>query len=117
MTPSLGRTVHYCLTKADAEAIREKRRLLSGSFRGNSATEGDVFAAVIVRTLEGSGPLSASTLVNLKVQLDGDDTLWVTDCKQSVLKISPVLVSTIQEVVAAGVQPGEWFEPPRVPSS
>ena len=83
--PTVGRTVHYTLTEADAEVINRRRSDASLNLRqiqeaksgfvahiGNSATEGQVCAAVIVRTW-GETPESA---VNLQVLLDGNDVYW-----------------------------------------
>lgn len=111
MQPTVGRIVHYKLSEGDAEQIN-RRRLDAGAFRrslaghaieagehgrtghvehvGNSASEGDVYPAVIVRTWAETG-----TTVNLQVLLDGNDHYWATSRQE-------------------GEQPGYWSWPPRV---
>ena len=101
MTPTIGRIVHYCLTEHDAESINRRRvvRYLGSDTSshtlvlnvGNHASEGDVFPAMIVRVWP--------TSVNAQVQLDGNDTLWVTSVTEE-----------------DGAVPGRWFWPPRVPA-
>ena len=99
MTPSIGRIVHYTLTKDDAERIT-KRRADFAKHRhteaytdtgyvahfGNDAHEGDTYPAVIVRVFD--------TSVNLKVMLDGSDELWALSHSE-------------------GEGPGFWAWPPR----
>lgn len=84
-TPSIGRVVHYRLSKSDAQEINKRRKRFQGApaqvwgFQahvGNRASAGDVFPAVIVRVF-GDNP-GANTTVNLQVQLDGNDTYWAT---------------------------------------
>ncbi|MEU5259009.1 hypothetical protein [Amycolatopsis sp. NPDC021455] len=88
--PTIGRTVHYTLTQADADAINARRAgatklnaagvtLASQNLgalihTGNRAEEGDVYPMVIVRVW-GDRPESA---VNGQVHLDGNDLHWVT---------------------------------------
>lgn len=109
MQPSLGRIVLYRLHAQDAEQINRRRNDFSATtiatlgqvtwpggpgrsghigHYGSTVSEGDVFAAVIVRTFE-------SAPVNLKVLLDGNDDYWATSRLE-------------------GDEPGQWFWPPRV---
>ncbi len=73
-TPTIGRIVHYKLTKGDAQEIQRKR-LQAGhaTFSGNTAAEGDVFPALIVRVWDEPKPS-----VQLQVFPDGNDTYWAT---------------------------------------
>ncbi len=79
-TPTIGRTVLYILTAADADAINQRRAHPRGgasedaghrNFVGNRASEGDICPAVVVRTFGGPA-------ANLQVLLDGNDTYWAT---------------------------------------
>ncbi len=96
MQPSVGRIVHYTLTEADAEAINRRRpngpmgHNGNGSVvhAGNHAAEGQVYAAMVVRTFDGP-------YANLQVFLDGNDHYWATSRSE-------------------GEGPGFWFWPPRV---
>lgn len=83
MKPTIGRIVHYRLSRQDADEIAATRGTrgsgaVSGmpvSIRaGNPVKEGDTFPAMIVRTW-GDAPESA---VQLQVFLDGNDTHWAT---------------------------------------
>jgi hypothetical protein len=77
MKPTIGRIVHYRLSKQDAEEIASRRGLHVHAheiLRGNRVEEGDTFPAMIVRTW-GDQPTSA---VQLQVFLDGNDTHWAT---------------------------------------
>jgi hypothetical protein len=88
MIPTVGRTVHYKLSAHDAEHVNDRRRGGDLADRnGNQAAEGDICAAVVVRTF------GAST-ANLQVQLDGDDHYWATSRME-------------------GTEPGQWSWPPR----
>lgn len=109
MKPTLGRIVHYKLTREDAEQVNRRRADFAafnhanrssvtepgfpgrsghvGHF-GNEAAEGDVYPAMVVRTFGGS-------TVNLQVYLDGNDAYWATSRM-------------------GGDAPGEWMWPPRV---
>lgn len=71
IVPTVGRIVLYRLSEADERDIRMQRE---GAGGGNRPDEGSVYPAIIVKTW-GDAPDSA---VNLKVMLDGTDTLWVT---------------------------------------
>ncbi len=107
MTPTVGRIVHYKLGDYDAESINS-RRLDAGAFNrsltgqphpgergrsghvlhtGNQVAEGDVLAAVVVRTF-------GADTVNLKVLLDGNDDYWAISRPE-------------------GELPGQWAWPPR----
>jgi hypothetical protein len=99
MTASVGRIVHYTLNQADADAINRRRADFTAAESaagrtgfvghvGNSASEGDVCAAVVVRTW-------GYPSVNLQVLLDGTDTYWATSRSE-------------------GDGPGHWSWPPRV---
>lgn len=94
MIPTVGRIVHYRLSKQDAEQINVRRsdfRAFEAGHKhphepgqpaatghiahvGNSASAGDIHPMIIVRVW-GQTPDSA---VNGQVLLDGNDTLWVT---------------------------------------
>lgn len=98
--PSIGRIVHYRLSAHDTDVINASRRqaLDFAQKHGlripifNSVYQGDAFPATIVRVW-GDTPQAA---VNLKVQLDGQDDLWVTSR-------------------VCGEQNGMWLWPPFVP--
>jgi len=96
MNPTIGRIVHYVISEGDAQLINKRRGDFS-AYRarhaaavvapepgepgatghighvGNYVAEGDIYPAMVVRNFGGTG-----TTVNLKVQLDGDDTYWAT---------------------------------------
>lgn len=89
MKPSIGRTVHYRLTKDQCEQIRKRRRDAARKaagqaesgyvvHTGNDSDPGDVVPLVIVRTWGGP-----DELVNGQAMLDGNDTLWVTSARYS----------------------------------
>lgn len=86
--PTIGRIVHYRLSDQDVEQVAELRR--ETGRQGNTARPGDVYPAIVVRTF------GDSLGVNLRVMLDGPDTLWVTSRGYSV------------------ETPGCWFWPPRI---
>lgn len=108
--PSLGRVVHYTLTAGAAASINVRRadyRAFEAGHAhphepgqpratghiahvGNTAEEGQVFPAQIVRIFDPE-----STTVNLQVALDGNDTYWATSVRE-------------------GDGPGTWCWPPRV---
>jgi hypothetical protein len=112
MRPTVGRIVHYTLTRQDADAINVRRadyRAFEASHKhphepgtpaatghiahvGNTAREGDVCAATVVRIFDPS-----VTTANLQVDLDGNDTYWATSRQEG----------------AAGL-PGSWAWPPAV---
>lgn len=78
--PAVGRWVHYRLSTADVTEINRRRRRSAAAPanqwgfiapRGNPVSTGQLCAALVVATFGG-------TTVNLSVQLDGSDTLWVT---------------------------------------
>lgn len=86
--PSIGRVVHYTLSKHDATLINKRRQDAYDSkiaaqnsgavvHVGNSVAEGDVYPMMIVRVW-------SPDMVNGQVILDGDDTLWVTSVKLGV---------------------------------
>lgn len=73
--PILGQRVLYQLTKGDAEAIQLARNIESVVGRkGNTAREGQYYAADVVRVFGGN----PDGWANLKVLLDGNDVHWVT---------------------------------------
>ena len=85
-TVTVGRTVLYRVSEYDATQINKRRKdaYTSGAYHeengtiahiGNEVIEGQVFPAVVVRVWSGD-------LVNLTVQLDGNDTLWATSRQQ-----------------------------------
>lgn len=85
MNPTIGGIVHYKLSASDAEQINRRRQDWVGTcaeyggppgdgyqaHAGNSAAEGEVCPAVVVRTFGG-------TSANLQVWLDGSDSFWAT---------------------------------------
>jgi hypothetical protein len=106
MKPTVGRIVHYRLSKADAERITTARA--RDSERGNPVGEGSVVPLVVTAfwpgeyeggaylahhgpgtTYEGPGGVNGQAL------LDGPDSLWVCSAPQH-----PTLS-------------GCWFWPPR----
>lgn len=70
--PEVGDRVLYKLTEHDVRTIFDRRT--KHGFNANRSEVGQVFPGVIVRTW-GDAPGSGA---NLRVFLDGDDTLWVT---------------------------------------
>ena len=86
MKPSIGRIVHYTLSKYDVDVIQNRRKE-DGTY-GNAVREGDVYPAVVVRTFHGES-------INAQVLLDGPDSFWA--CSRN-----------------EGDQPGTWAWPPRV---
>jgi hypothetical protein len=78
--PRLGDIVLYKLTDEDEEAIK-RQRLAQGSqiFPGNPASAGTIYPAMVVATFGVSDPGSP---VNIKVLLDGNDTLWALSRRQ-----------------------------------
>lgn len=93
MIPSIGRIVHYRLSKSDAAQITKRRRDANQSgvasqetgvvvHCGNDPREGDVYPLVVTRVWSYDQPAAEETLVNGQVLLDGNDTLWVTSVKQ-----------------------------------
>jgi hypothetical protein len=64
-----GRIVHYVLTKEDAKNILQSR--LAKQQSGNYVEDGMHFPMIIVRVWSEDG------CVNGKVELDGEDSLWV----------------------------------------
>ncbi len=93
MQPSVGRIVHYTLTQQDAVEINRRRAgratrdRVDAQTLGNHAAEGEVCAAIIVRTFGGPA-------ANLQVHLDGTDTYWATSRTE-------------------GDDAGHWHWPPR----
>lgn len=107
MKPSIGRIVHYTLSKSDAEQINRRRddakekmdwhRLLKTGAQvhvGNVVKEGDVYPMIITRVW---GPDETSA-VNGTVFLDGNDSFWATS-------------------VSVGEGPRTWAWPVFVPSA
>lgn len=82
-TVTLGRVVLYTLSAQDADAINGTH-----SLKRNTAREGDVYPAVVVRVW-------TAPLVNLQVWYDGAGTYWGTSRTE-------------------GDKPGTWRWPPRV---
>lgn len=88
--PSIGRIVHYTLTKDDAERIN-RRRTSGGSIAqrigdgkwpegaqahiGNTSSENDTRPMLVVQVWPDGK-------VNGQVFLDGNDSLWVTSIEQ-----------------------------------
>jgi len=100
MTPTIGRIVHYRITKEEANKMNarreegllnaEKMRRTRPGFQahiGNFIEAGDIVPMIIVRVWTDS--------VNGHALLDGNDSLWVLTVKE-------------------GVDPGEWSWPPKM---
>jgi hypothetical protein len=91
-TLSIGRTVHYILNSADAADIAAKRAALVAGTpekldthgraldpwlarkQGTAAAAGETYPAVVTRIASGK----SQAVANLRVQLDGCDTHWVS---------------------------------------
>ncbi|MFF8817848.1 hypothetical protein ACF07D_07615 [Leucobacter sp. NPDC015123] len=99
--PTIGRVVHYRLSREDAESVNKRRsdteahleehRELATGVQvhvGFPVVAGDAQAAIIVGIAVSGNP-------NLKVLLDGTDVLWVPDA-------------------GAGHADGQWSWPPRI---
>jgi hypothetical protein len=102
--PTVGRIVHYTLTRKDAEHANRRRtssqsiaeRAKAGTWSvgaqahiGNEVREGQVLPMVVVAIFSPGDPQG---IVNGQVFLDGNDQLWVTSAHQ-------------------GTGLGEWFWP------
>lgn len=72
---TIGRIVMYRLSGHDAESIKAQR---VGEYHGNEAYAGEVYPAVVVKTWGDD----ATSAVNLRVLLDGDDVYWATSRTQ-----------------------------------
>jgi len=105
MIPTVGRIVHYSLDALDVERIlkdRAERDLVRGSanlppkYWGNQPYLGQAYPAVIVV----AWGKDETSMANLQVLLDGEDTLWVTSKGQH---LDP---STEPDA-------GHWIAPPR----
>lgn len=87
MTPSIGRIVHYRLSKDQATELHPKR--LDGMrARFNPVDEGTVLPAIVTAVW-------SPTTVNLQVFLDGELSIWVTSATE-------------------GDGPRQWFWPPQI---
>jgi hypothetical protein len=107
MKPSIGRIVHYRLTKEEADKMMQRRtdaKEQSGQMQrarpgfqahvGNPLSEGEAVPMIIVQVWPNEhGPDHDG--VNGQALLDGNDSLWVTSAKE-------------------GEGPGTWCWPPRV---
>jgi hypothetical protein len=71
IVPTVGRIVLYSMSSQDCQDLYNQRAV--GGF-GNNPHQGDIYPAMVV-AVWGTTPDSA---VNLKVMLDGTDTLWRT---------------------------------------
>jgi hypothetical protein len=87
--PTKGRIVHYRLNDADASLINQ--RIENAQMMGNRVSEGEYYAAMVVRIFEGN-PYG---VVNLQVFLDGDGSYWASSRKE-------------------GDEAGTWTWPPQV---
>lgn len=95
---SLGRVVHYTLTKQDADEINRRRDgfiaegwpATAQRHVGNQVNAGDVFPLIVTRVWDAE-----TGSFNGQLMLDGSDTLWITSAVQ-------------------GEGEGYWFWPPRV---
>lgn len=117
MTPSIGRIVGYTLTERDAEQINKRRKdaethdfgRIANDGRqihyGNVAREGDILPMLIVRVWSIDETAKDTDLVNGKVELDGNDVLWVTSSAQAQSEIGATDNATA---------PGKWHQLPRV---
>lgn len=75
-TPQVGDPVLYHLSPDDCQAIRERRA--ENDYKGNDVSPGQVYPGTVVRVW-GDIPTSK---VNLKVDLDGQDSHWITSVEQ-----------------------------------
>ena len=94
MIPSVGRTVHYTISDAQAKLINERRAESNGIYYGNQASAGQVYPMLITRVWDAPTQ-NENSAVQGQVFLDGNDTFWVTSGHQ-------------------GEGEYYWFEPPRV---
>lgn len=100
--PTMGRIVHYRLSRDDAFKINRRRTtgndiadriqadkwpLGAQAHIGNEVKEGDIFPALVVRVWDHE-------LINAQAFLDGNDALWVLSAPK-------------------GNNPGCWNWPPR----
>jgi hypothetical protein len=97
---TVGRTVLYTLSQADAENINRRRGANTGADNwpqgavahvGNYAYAGDVVPLTVVRVWQAD-------MVNGQATLDGNDSLWVTSAHKA----------------AGESEQGCWHWPPRV---
>lgn len=93
MTPTIGRIVHYALTKRDLEEIDQR---LSTNLECQTYREGDIAPMVITM-------VHCDDLVNGKVLLDGNFDLW-----------RPAVIQDRDPAEHDGPHPGYWAWPPRV---
>lgn len=107
MQISIGRMVHYRLTRQDAINVNKRRQDALNALRagvedgvqihyGRQALEGDLYPMVVTRVW------TEEDLVNGKVLLDGNDDLWVTRISEV-----PVAAENFETVL------GHWTWPPR----
>jgi len=82
---TIGRIVHYTLSKQDVLLIGSQDRL------GNHVAEGEVYPAIVARVFVGND----GKLANLQVFLDGNDSYWATSRHE-------------------GEGPNTWSWPPKV---
>ena len=70
---TIGRIVWFVFDQSSADQVQAGRNLFTSGLQetGNTVMVGDVYPAMVVR-------LHGGTSVNLKVFLDGTDTLWAT---------------------------------------
>lgn len=93
MTPTIGRIVHYRLSRADAARVTALRARDSGP--GNPVAEGSVVPLIVTAVwpgeYEGGAHLShhgigttyeSAVGVNGQALLDGPDSLWVCSAPQ-----------------------------------
>jgi hypothetical protein len=85
--PDIGRIVRYILSQADVAQINARRA--ANDTEANPVAAGMEFAAIVVAI---GGNDDSGFSCNLKVQLDGRDTLW-------------------QQGPEQGYQPGQWHWP------
>ena len=86
--PTIGRVIYYKLSAQDAESInkrradagrnRDKMKVDSNGYQahvGNSVSAGQIVSGSVVAVWE-------SQMINAKLDLDGNDSYWVTSVSQ-----------------------------------
>jgi hypothetical protein len=88
---SVGRIVHYRLSRSDIINIAQRRGTDSTSNAGNVSREGDIVPLIVVRVWPDEWAPGIPG-INGQAILDGTDTIWVTSAPE-------------------GGRPGEWSWP------
>ena len=98
MTPSIGRIVHYRLSRSDCQEINRRRADYMDSWRKTVELGKLPVTPVISRMSAIRYPKGRSILrwsqafspatVNLQVHLDGNDTFWATSRQKATGRVS-----------------------------